>query len=149
MMTAEDVMQAGALVLVGIALLMLAAIAYFALMRWLILIVPAIVLVGFAFDAEMQWKFTAALVGLLALLYLPPLVVAVVWRQVAGLRPVIASKTALPSPTETACQTLADDEARLSARQDNRAAQDRRDREDDDNRARDLERQGAFSFWNR
>lgn len=150
MMTAAEVLQGGVLVLAGTGLLVLAAVACLALMRGLIFIVTAIVLVGFAFDAELQSKFTAALLGWLALLYLPPLVVAVVWRQATRRRVVIAGRIAAPSAAELAQQAIADDEARVGTRQHLKAARerDRREQEGDDRRTRDLEQQGAFSLWN-
>lgn len=49
------------------------AIAYLSAMRWLTVITAAVVLVGFAFEPEAQLRFTATLLGALAILYLPPL----------------------------------------------------------------------------
>jgi hypothetical protein len=126
-----------------------AAIAWLALLRWLIVIVPAIVLVGFAFAPELQLRFTATLLGVLALLYLPPLTVAWVWRQVTGLRPAALAKAGLPSAMELAHQTFADEEARDRADRQGKAAREAREQDDRDNRARDLEQQGMVSLWSR
>lgn len=133
----------------GIALIAAAAIAWLAILRWLIVIVSAIMLVGFAFEPELQLRFTATLLGVLALLYLPPLTVAWVWLQVTGLRPVALAKAGLPSAMELAHQTFADEEARVRADRQGKAVTEMRDQDDRDSRARDLERQGMVSLWSR
>ena len=89
------------------------------------------------------------LLGMLALLYLPPLLMAWVWRQVTGLRPGAFAKAAPPSAMELAHQTVADEEARDRADRQGKAASEARERDDCDGQARDLERQGAFSLWSR
>ncbi|MGL4439506.1 MAG: hypothetical protein ACRCUE_09550 [Bosea sp. (in: a-proteobacteria)] len=68
MMTAGDVWPWIGTVVAGVALVVAAAIAWLAILRWLIVIVPAIVLVSFAFAPELQLRFTATLLGALALL---------------------------------------------------------------------------------
>jgi hypothetical protein len=149
MMTAGDAWPWIGTVVAGVALVVAAAIAWLALLRWLIVIVPAIVLVGFAFAPEMQLRFTATLFGVLALLYLPPLTVAWVCRQVTGLRPVALAKAGLPSAMELAHQTFADEETRDRADRKNKVASEVRERNNRDSRAIDLERQGMVSLWSR
>ncbi len=149
MMTAVEISHWIGLTLVGVALLAMVAIAWLVLMRWLIVIVPAIMLVSFAFEPEMQLRFTATLLGVLAILYLPPLTVAWVWRQVTGLHPVALAKAGLPSAMELADQTFVDEEARDRLDRKGKAASEVRERNDRDSRARDLERQGMVSLWSR
>jgi hypothetical protein len=149
MMTAGDVVIWSAMILAGIALLLAIAVAYLAILRWLIVIVPLIVLVGFAFEPDMQLRFTAVLLGALAILYLPPLLLAWVWRQVAGQRPFVSARTNPPSTLETVHQTFADEMARHRADRQIKTASTARDRDDRDDRARDLERQGMLSLWTR
>jgi hypothetical protein len=129
MMTVAEIWQWFGMVVAGVA------VVYLALMRWLIVIVPTIMLVGFAFESDLQLRFTAALLGVLAILYLPPLAVAWVWRQIAGHRPVAFAEAGPPSAMELVHQMCADEEAR--------------ERDDRDGQARDLERQGAFSLCDR
>jgi dephospho-CoA kinase len=149
MMTAADVTQGIAIVIMGIALLMTAALAYLALMRWLILIVPTIILVGFAFDADMQLRFTVVLLGLLTLLYLPPLVIIGVWRQNSNSRAVELSTVRSPSSAEMANQAFVDDEAGVRSQLAINAARDAHEEQDLEIQARFLEQQGAVSLWSR
>jgi hypothetical protein len=149
MMTAGDVWPWIGTVVVGVALVVAAAIAWLALLRWLIVIVPAIVLVGFAFAPELQLRFTMTLFGVLAILYLPPLLMAWVWRQFARSRAVVPAGITPPSALEIAHQAFADKEARDRADQHSKAANDARDQDDRDSRARELERQGMVSLWSR
>jgi hypothetical protein len=149
MMTVANVWQWIRPVVAGVALVVAAAIAWLAILRRLIVIVPGVVLVGFAFEPEMQLRFTAVLIGLLAILYLPPLAVAWILRQVTGLRPVALAKAGLPSAMELAHQTFAAEEARVRADRENKVASEVRERNDRDSRARDLERQGMVSLWSR
>jgi hypothetical protein len=133
----------------GIALIAAAAIAWLALLRWLIVIVPAIVLVGFTFAPELQLRFTMTLFGVLALLYLPPLLMAWVWRQIARSRAVVPARITPPSALEIAHQAHFYEEARVRADRENKVASEVRERNDSDSRARDLERQGMVSLWSR
>jgi hypothetical protein len=149
MMTARDVWPWIGTLVAGVALVVAAAIAWLALMRLLIVIVPAIILVGFAFEPEMQLRFTAALLGVLAILYLPPLVLAWIWLQVARSRAVICARITPPSALEMAHQIFADDLVRERFQQRTDAASDASDQDDRDDRARDLERQGIVSLWSR
>ena len=149
MMTAGDVWPWIGTVFVGVALVVAAAIAWLAVLRWLFVIVPAIMLFGFAFEPELQLRFTATLLGVLAILYLPPLTVAWVWRRIAGLRPVALAKASPPSALELAHQMCADEEARDRADRQCKAAPEMRQQDDRDSRARDLERQGMVSLWSR
>ena len=149
MMTAADVTQGIAIVIMGIALLMTAALAYLALMRWLILIVPTIILLGFAFDADMQLRFTVVLLGLLALLFVPPLVIIGVWRQNSNSRAVELSTVRSPSSAEMANQAFVDDEAGVRSQLAINAARDAREEQDIEIQARFLEQQGAVSLWSR
>ncbi len=149
MMTAAEVSYWIGIALAGIALLAVVAVAYLALMRWLIVIVPAIMLVGFAFEPDMQQRFTSTLLGLLAILYVPPLAVAWVWRQIAGLRPGAHAKASPPSAMELSHQMFAAEEARDRADRQGKAAREARDQHDHDDRVRDLERQGMVSLWSR
>ncbi len=148
-MTVAEIWQWIGMVVAGIALLAVVAVVYLALMRWLIVIVPTIMLVGFAFESELQLRFTAALLGVLAILYLPPLAVLWVWRQIAGHRPVAFAEAGPPSAMELAHQMCADEEARDRADRQGKAIREVRERDDRDGQARDLERQGAFSLWDR
>jgi hypothetical protein len=148
-MTAVDISDWIGMSLGGIALIAAAAIAWLALLRWLIIIVPAIVLVGFAFAPELQLRFTMTLVGVLALLYVPPLFIAWVWRQVARSRAVVPTGITPPSALEIAHQAHFDEEARVRADRENKVASEVRDQDDRDSRARDLERQGMVSLWSR
>lgn len=149
MMTVAEVWQWIGMVVAGAALVSVAAVAYLALLRWLIVIVPVIVLVGFAFEPQLQMRFTAALLGVLGALYLPPLILARVWRQVARARLVTSVRINPPSAMELVHQTVADDMVRETSEWESKAARDARDRDDRDSRARDLERQGMVSLWNR
>ena len=149
MMTAADVTQGIAIVIMGIALLMTAALAYLALMRWLILIVPTIILLGFAFDADMQLRFTVVLLGLLALLFVPPLVIIGVWRQNSNSRAVELNTVRSPSSAEMANQAFVDDEAGVRSQLAINAARDAREEQDIEIQARFLEQQGAVSLWSR
>lgn len=149
MMTVAEISYWIGMTLVGVALLAVVAIAWLAILRWLIVIVPATILVGFAFEPEMQLRFTATLLGVLALLYLPPLAVAWILRQVTGLRPVALAKAGLPSAMELAHQMFAEEEVRDRADRQGKAAREARDQDDRDDRARDLERQGMVSLWSR
>lgn len=149
MMTAADVTQGIAIVIMGIALLMTAALAYLALMRWLILIVPTIILLGFAFDADMQLRFTVVLLGLLALLYVPPLVIIGVWRQNSNSRAVELYTVRSPSSAEMAHQEFVDDEAGVRSQLAINAARDALEEQDRATQARFLEQQGAASLWSR
>ena len=149
MMTAADVAQGIAIGVACIALLTLVALAYLALMRWLILIVPTIILVGFAFDADMQLRFTVVLPGLLALLYLPPLVIIGVWRQNSNSRAVKLNTVRSPSSAEMTHQTFVDDEAGVRSQLAINAARDAREEQDLETQARFLEQQGAVSLWSR
>jgi hypothetical protein len=135
MMTVVEIWQWMGLVVAGVALVAAVAIAWLAILRWLIVIVPAVVLVGFAFERELQLRFTAVLLGVMAILYLPPLVSAWVWRQVTRSRAVIRARITPPPALEMAHQMCADEKAR--------------EQDDRDGQARDLERQGAFSLWDR
>lgn len=149
MMTAGDVWPWIGTVVVGVALVVAAAIAWLALLRWLIVIVPAIVLVGFAFAPELQQRFTMTLFGVLAILYLPPLLMAWVWRQVARSCAIVPAGITPPSALEIAHQAHFDEEARVRADRENKVASEVRERNDRDSRARDLERQGMVSLWSR
>lgn len=149
MMTAADVTQGIAIVIMGIALLMTAALAYLALMRWLILIVPTIILLGFAFDDDMQLRFTVVLLGLLALLYVPPLVMVWVWRRNSNSRAVELTTVRPPSSAEMAHQAFVDDEAGVRSQLAINAARDAREEQDIETQARFLEQQGAASLWSR
>ena len=149
MMTTAEIWQWIGMMVVGVALVAAVAITWLALLRWLIVIVPAIVLVGFAFAPELQLRFTAVLIGLLAILYVPLLAAAWVWRQVTGLRPVSFARAGPPSALELAHQMFADEEARDRADRQGKAASEARERDDCDGQASDLERQGAFSLWSR
>ncbi|MBX9911048.1 MAG: hypothetical protein K2Z25_20375 [Beijerinckiaceae bacterium] len=149
MMTAGDVWPWIGTVVAGVALVAAVAITWLALLRWLIVIVPAIVLVGFAFLPELQLRFTAVLIGLLAILYVPLLAAAWVWRQVTGLRPVSFARAGPPSALELAHQMFADEEARDRADRQGKAVTEMHDQDDRDSRARDLERQGMVSLWSR
>lgn len=136
-------------VVAGVALVAVAAVAYLAILRWLIVIVPGVVVVGFAFEAKLQLLFTAALLGVLAILYLPPLVSAWIWRQVARSRAVICARITPPSALEMAHQTFADELVRERLQQRTNVASHARDQDDHDSRARDLERQGMVTLWSR
>jgi hypothetical protein len=149
MMTAADGTQGIAIVIKGIALLMTAALAYLALMRWLILIVPTIILLGFAFDADMQLRFTVVLLGLLALLSVPPLVIIGVWRQNSNSRASELNTVRSPSSAEMAHQAFVDDEAGVRSQLAINAARDAREEQDLETQARFLEQQGAVSLWSR
>lgn len=124
-------------------------IAYLAVMRWLVVLVPVIIGVGFALETQAQLRFTAALLGTLAILYLPPLLGAWVWRRAARRRRSLRAEIASPSAMERAHHGFADEEARISADRQARATRDAREQADREARARDLERQGAFSLWTR
>lgn len=149
MMTVGDVWPWIGMVVAGVALVAAVGIAWLAVLRWLFVIVPAIMLFGFAFEPELQLRFTAVLIGLLAILYLPLLAAAWVWLQVTGLRPVSFSRAGPPSALELAHQMFADEEARDRADRHSKAAGEARERDDCDDRARDLERQGMVSLWSR
>ncbi len=149
MMTAADVTQGIAIVIMGIALLMTAALAYLALMRWLILIVPTIILVGFAFDADMQLRITVVLLGLLALLSVPALVIIGVCRQNSNSRASELNTVRSPSSAEMAHQAFVDDEAGVRSQLAINAARDAREEQDLETQARFLEQQGAVSLWSR
>ena len=149
MMTVAEIWQWMGLVVAWVALVAAVTIAWLAALRWLVVIVLAVILVGFAFESDLQLRFTAALLGVLAILYLPPLTVAWVWRQVTGLRPVALAKAGLPSAMELAHQTFAAEEARDRADRQSKAVREARERDDRDNRARDLEQQGMVSLWSR
>lgn len=149
MMTAADVAQGIAIVILGIALLMTAALAYLALMRWLILIVPTIIMLGFAFDADMQLRFTVVLLGLLALPHVPPLVMVWLWRRNSNSRAVELYTVRSPSSAEMAHQAFVDDEARVRSQLAINAARDAREEQDLEIQARLLEQLGAVSLWSR
>jgi hypothetical protein len=149
MMTVAEVSYWIGMIVVGVALLAVVAVIYLAMMRWLIVILPAIVLVGFAFAPEMELRFTAALLGVLAILYLPPLAVAWVWRQIASHRPVAFARAGPPSALELAHQMFAEEEVRDRADRQVKAAREARDQDDRDDHARDLEQQGMVSLWSR
>jgi Mn2+/Fe2+ NRAMP family transporter len=146
--TAGEALLWSATLLAGTGLLAIAFVACLALMRWLVLIVPLIILVGFAFEPELQLRFTATLLGLLAILTLPPLLVAWALRQVMR-RAVTTSSASPPSALEMAHLSLVDDQAHVSRRLLAKAAREARDRDDRDGEARDLERQGMVSLWSR
>jgi hypothetical protein len=124
-------------------------IAYLAAMRWLMVIAAAVVLVGFAFEPEAQLRFTATLLGALAILYLPPLLGVWGWRQMKGPHPRPRAPVARPSAQELAHHGFADEEASGSADRQAKATKDAREHEERIAKARDLERQGAFSLWSR
>lgn len=149
MMTAGEVWPWIGTVGAGVALVVAAAIAWLAVLRWLIVIVAAIVLIGFAFAPELQSRFTAMMLGVLAILYLPLLILAWIWRQVARSRAVIRARITPPSALEMAHQTFADDLVRERFEQRTKTASDERDQDDRDSRARDLEQQGMVSLWSR
>ncbi len=130
-------------------LLAVAGVAYLALLRWLIVVVPTIIIVGFAFEPELQVKFTVALLGVLAILYLPLLVVVWVLRQVTSLHLARRAKVKPPSALETAHQAFADEEADARVERNANATRKARDEDDRDARVRDLERQGMVSLWSR
>lgn len=148
-MTTAEIWQWFGMVVAGVALVAAVAITWLALLRWLIVIVLAIVLVGFAFAPELQLRFTMTLLGMLALLYLPPLLMAWVWRQIARSRAVVPAGITPPSALEIAHQAHFDEEARVRADRENKVASEVRERNDRDSRARDLERQGMVSLWSR
>lgn len=145
---AGEVLLWSATLLAGTGLLAIAFVACLALMRWLVLIVPVIILVGFAFEPELQLRFTATLLGLLAILTLPPLLVAWALRQVMRRRAVTWGASP-PSALEMAHLSLVDDEAHARRGLLAQAAREARDRDDRDGEARDLERQGMVSLWSR
>jgi len=133
----------------GVALVVMAAIAWLALLRWLIVIVPAVLLVGFAFEPDLQLRFTATLIGLLALLYLPLLMGARVWRRAARSRAAVLAGINPPSVLEMVHHAHFDEDARDRVERQTKAARDARDQDDRDARACDLERQGMLSLWER
>jgi Mn2+/Fe2+ NRAMP family transporter len=145
---AGEVLLWSATLLAGTGLLAIAFVACLALMRWLVLIVPVIILVGFAFEPELQLRFTATLLGLLAILTLPPLLVAWALRQVMRRRAVTGGASP-PSALEMAHLSLVDDQAHARRGLLAQAAREARDRDDRDGEARDLERQGMVSLWSR
>lgn len=149
MMTAAEVWgwigPAGA----GAVLLAAAGVAYLALLRWLIVVVPTIIIVGFAFEPDLQLKFTVALLGVLAILYLPLLVGVWVLRQVTSPHLGPRAKVKPPSALETAHQAFADEEARAGVERYANTVRKARDENDRDARARELERQGMVSLWSR
>jgi hypothetical protein len=147
--TAGEVLLWSATLLAGTGLLAIAFVACLALMRWLVLIVPVIILVGFAFEPELQLRFTATLLGLLAILCLPQLLVAWVLRQVMRRRAVTISSASPRSALEMAHLSLVDDEAHARRGLLAQAAREARDRDDRDGEARDLKRQGMVSLWSR
>jgi hypothetical protein len=61
----SELLFTGILIVAGI-------FAYAIVLRWLMVIVPAILLVGFAFEPDVQLRFTLTLLGWLAVLYLLP-----------------------------------------------------------------------------
>ncbi len=145
---AGEVLLWSATLLAGTGLLAIAFVACLALMRWLVLIVPVIILVGFAFEPELQLRFTATLLGLLAILTLPPLLVAWALRQVMRRRAITCGASP-PSALEMAHLSLVDDEAHARRGLLAQAAREARDRDDRDGEALDLERQGMVSLWSR
>jgi hypothetical protein len=149
MMTVAEVWGWIGLVCAGTLLLAVSGIAYLALLRWLIVVVPTTIIVGFAFEPDLQVKFTVALLGVLAILYLPLLVVVWVLRQMTS--PLLArrAKVKPPSALETAHQAFADEEVRAGVERYANAARKARDEVDRDARARELERQGMVSLWSR
>lgn len=148
-MTAME-MGLGAGMVVAVAVGAAAAtIAYLAAMRWLMVIAAAVVLVGFAFEPEAQLKFTATLLGALAILYLPALLGVWVWRRMGRPHPRLRAQVAQPSAQELAHHGFADEEVRGSTDRQAKAARDAREHEERIAKARDLERQGAFSLWSR
>jgi hypothetical protein len=149
MMTVAEIWQWIGMMVAGVALVAAVAIAWLVILRWLIVILPAVVLVGFAFERELQLRFTATLLGVLAILYLPPLVVAWVWRQVARSRAVLPAGITPPSALEIAQQAQFDELARVRADREHEVASEIRERKDRDSLARDLERQGMVSLWSR
>jgi hypothetical protein len=149
MMTVAEIWQWIGMMVVGVALVTAVAITWLAILRWLIVIVPTVVLVGFVFEPEMQLRFTAVLIGLLAILYLPLLAAAWLWRRVTVLRPLAFARAGPPSALELTHQMFADEEARDRADRQNKAVREARDQDDRHDRARDLERQGMVSLWSR
>lgn len=149
MMTVGEVWLWVWTIVAGAALVGAAAVAWLALLRWLIVIVPTVVLIGFAFAPELQLRFTMTALGVLALLYLPPLMIAWVWRQIARSRAVARAGIKSPSALEIAHQAFADEEAHDKADWRGKAASDTRNQDDRDSRARDLEQQGMVSLWSR
>jgi hypothetical protein len=147
MMTAAEVWQWIGTVVAGVALVATVTILYLAILRCLIVIVPGVVLVGFAFEPGLQLRFTATLLGVLAILYLPPLVLAWVWRQVIRSHAVSLARITPPSALEIVHQTFADDLVRERFEQRTKTASEARDQDERDSRARDLERQGMVSLW--
>ncbi|MGL4439021.1 MAG: hypothetical protein ACRCUE_07095 [Bosea sp. (in: a-proteobacteria)] len=137
------------MIVVAVAALAAATLAYLALMRWLIVVLPAFILVGFAFEPDLQLRFTATLLTVLAILYLPPLIIAWVWRQVAFAPPIVSGRNVSPSALEMAHQAAFDETARDRSDRQDKAAREIRDREDREAYSRDLERQGIFSLWSR
>jgi hypothetical protein len=148
-MTAAEVWGWIGLAGAGAVLLAVAGIAYLALLRWLIVVVPTIIIVGFAFEPDLQLTFTATLLGVLAILYLPLLVVVWALRQVTSPHLGPCAKVKPPSALETAHQAFADEEARAELERYANAARKVRDEDDRDARARGLERQGVVSLWSR
>lgn len=148
MMASEGLQWIG-MVVVGVALVAAAAVAYLALLRRMVIVVPATILIGFAFELELQLRFTATLLGLLAILYLPQLIVALVWRQLVRSRAAVTAGINPPSALEMAYQAVADEDARDRFERQTKAARDAGDQDDRDARARDLERQGMLSLWQR
>lgn len=149
MMTVGVVWPWIGMVAAGVALVATVTIVYLAILRCLIVIVPAVVLVGFAFEPGLQLRFTATLLGYLAILYLPLLLTAWIWRHVARSRAIIRARITPPSALEIVHQTFADDVVRERFEQRTNASSDVRDQDDRDSRARDLERQGMVSLWSR
>ncbi len=148
-MTAAQIWGWIGLACAGTVLLAVAGVAYLALLRWLIVVVPTIMLIGFAFEPDLQVKFTVALLGVLAILYLPFLVVVWVLRQVTSPHLARRAKVNPPSALETAHQAFADEEARAGVERYANAIRKARDEDDRDARARELERQGMVSLWSR
>jgi hypothetical protein len=146
-MTAAEVWQWIGTVVAGVALIVTVTILYLAILRCLIVIVPGVVLVGFAFEPGLQLRFTAILLGVLAILHLPPLVLAWVWRQVIRSHAVSLASITPPSALEIVHQTFADDLVRERFEQRTKTASEARDQDERDSRARDLQRQGMVSLW--
>jgi uncharacterized membrane protein YcjF (UPF0283 family) len=121
----------------------------FAAMRRLAVIAAAVTLVGFAFEPEAQLRFTATLLGALAILYLLALLGVWVWHRMGRPHPRLRAQVAQPSALEFAHHDFADEEAHVTVVRQAKAAKDVREQEEHTARARDLERQGAFSLWSR
>lgn len=148
-MTLADVVFWSGAILAAWAGIAALVIAVFALLRWLAVIAAAIIVVGFAFEPETQVRFTATLLGLLAIIYLPLLAGAWAWKQAIRLRAPLPVPVVRASTLQSAHHGFADEEARTKADRQAKTVKDAREQEERIARARDLERQGAFSLWSR